>query len=277
MERNYLDYWEARSRLWHPTPPLSPAEADIAFFESVAHECRGDGSTAPMNALLLGVTPTIATMSWPPATSLVAVDWASGMIERGWPRRGLPEQAAVIRGDWRQLPLRTGSRDIALGDGCHTALGDYAGAAQLNQQVREVLRPGGFFAIRCFCRPDEPLDVAALFEELFDGAIEDLDFFRWRLSIALQGGSRDGVSLNSVWAAWHERVPGGSFLHERLGQSPGGLTTLESWKGVDMRYYFPSIAELVELAHPYFEIERCDIPNYPWGGYFPRLLMRAIT
>jgi SAM-dependent methyltransferase len=214
-------------------------------------------------------------MRWPETTSLVAVDWSAAMIRHVWPANGLPRFAAPIRGDWRQLPLASASRDAVIGDGCYTVVGSFDEVALMNAEVRRVLQPGGLYCLRCFTRPQRRMDVAALFDELFSGRFRDLLLFRWLLAAAVQGDSRDGVPLDAVWQAWAEHVPDPSTLRELYGWPEDATGRIERWKGLRMRFLFPSIAELTELAAPHFALIECDVPGHEWGELFPRVLMRA--
>src|ERR1051326_3092833 len=121
-DRAALAYWESRAREWRVSPPLTPAPEDIAWYEARAAESAGGASSRPMRAILLGGTPGIATMRWPEGTSLLAVDWANGMLQHVWPRGGFPERTNVVRPDWRELPLTSGNIDLVIGDGCYAAL-----------------------------------------------------------------------------------------------------------------------------------------------------------
>jgi hypothetical protein len=71
-------HWNAHARRWaNLGHPLRPGPQDIARYEAAVAELF---SSAPLKALLLGVTPEVACMSWP-----------SGVL-RGRDRRDGPEQ-----------------------------------------------------------------------------------------------------------------------------------------------------------------------------------------
>jgi len=160
-----------------------------------------------------------------------------------------------------------------IGDGCYAALGSLAGARQLNREIGRVLKAGGWYCTRAFCRSAQPPSVAELFEELDCGCIDNLDLFRWRLAMAVQGESGDGVALGMVWRIWqdHER-------HVRLDVgrwSADQRVNMARWEGVEARFVFPSLRELQALAEPGFELVACEQPGYESAEHFPRLLMRA--
>jgi SAM-dependent methyltransferase len=275
IDQSALAYWEALAGQWRIVPPLAPSDEDVKYCEDSVRDLARSQSPEPVRAILLGVTPALATMGWPKKTSIVAVDWSANMLRRVWPRQGLPRGAAAVRCDWRELPLATASRDFAVGDGCYSAFGSLEAAASLNREMGRVLRQGGLYCLRCFCRPDRALPVAALFDDLFSGRLRNLDLFRWLLAMTVHGESRQGVRLRSVWRVWKERVSDPEALRDPLGWSEAALTNMERWGTLDTIYYFPTLAELRDLADPCFDLIDCDVPRYEWGESFPRLLMRA--
>ena len=273
FDRAALPYWEARSARWTVVAPLAPSEDDVRFYEaSAARRVADDGSG--LTALLLGVTAPIAAMRWPQATRLVALDWSEGMFRHVWPRAGLPAHAGALRGDWREIPLADASIDFVVGDGCYSTFPDLAGPAALNREVQRILKPGGEFCLRCFCRPDQAVPVATLFEWMSAGRFPNLDLFRWMLAMSVQGDAPEGVSLHRVWRVWREQVPDPGAARLRHGWSEEALANMERWSELESRYVFPTLGELGALAAPRFDLEVCDFPSYPWGERFPRLLMR---
>jgi SAM-dependent methyltransferase len=274
LDRTQLPYWEARARHWRFAPPLSPSEEDIAWYEANARSAAGLVNGGDMRALMLGVTPAIATMRWPENTALIAVDWAEGMLRSVWPAHGTPPDAAPLRADWRQLPLAEASVDFVVGDNCCSALGSFDDVARLNCEVRRVLRPHGFYCQRCFCGPGEPMSIDELFDALFAGRLRHLDFFRFQLALAVRGASRNGVALQQIWQVWNERVPDPARLLARYSWAELGLSNFKTWRDSAGRYNFLSQAELGELAEPYFDVLATDKPRYELGENFVRVLMR---
>lgn len=270
-----LDYWNGFSGAWQIPPPLAPAADDVRWFEDrVRSAARAGGPEA--RALLLGVTPAVANMRWPLGTALVSMDWAWGMLRNVWIQPEWVARAAPVAADWRETPLAAASCDFVVGDGCYTALGSFENAVRLNREVRRVLRDGGLYCLRCFVRPDGQERFDDMFDELFAGRVPNLDLFRWRLAMAVQGTSNAGVSLDETWKIWDRRVGDRvSALAQRHGWPESALRNIDRWKGGRMRYFFPSLGELTMLAEPYFEVLSCDVPTYAWGERFPRVAMRA--
>jgi SAM-dependent methyltransferase len=270
-----LAYWESRAREWRVAPPLTPAKDDIAWYEATVAACATSAGGRPLRAVLLGVTPGIATMRWPQGTALLAVDWAKGMLQHVWPRFGFPDQTDVVRADWRELPLATGSIDLVIGDGCYSAMGALAGARRLNREINRVLAPGGWYCMRAFCRAERPTSPAALFEELASGRADNLDLFRWRLAMAVHGESVEGVSLGKVWRLWQDHIEAAPAVLDGRSWPADQRTNMARWEGVEARFSFPSLRELRALADPGFDLVACERPSYPSAEHFPHLLMRA--
>lgn len=271
MQRSARDYWDRIALRWRIAEPLAPGREDISWFE---HRTERYGRVGT-RAALLGVTAAIATMRWPEAAMLVAIDWSPGMLKNVWPVEGTPERTSVVCADWRELPIAGASLDLVIGDGCYTALGTLAEAASLNAQLHRVLKPGGTVLMRCFCRPEAGLDIDELFEQLFGARITNLDLFRWLLAMALQGSNGAGISVRDIWAQWARRVPDARARQARLGWSEDGIANMEHMATATMTYNFASLEELLQTAAPEFEVIEHDCPGYAWGQLFPRIVLRA--
>lgn len=277
MDRSALKYWESfpAGRLRPMPAPIAPGVEDISYLEARVTEFADEVSGNPVDAMLLGVTPRIASMHWPVGTRLVAVDWAESMIRRFWPADGLAIPAQVVRGDWRQLPLATGSRNVVVGDGFYTPLGTFADIRLVNAEVRRVLRSGGVYCARNFARPRHARTVAAVFDDLRAGNIANVFVLRWLLAMAAHGTSREGVVLDAVWRAWREHAPDPERLFAACGWPADSAWSIERWKGLQIHYSFPSSEELRELAAPWFDVIAFHLPDYAWGECFPSMVMRA--
>lgn len=267
-----MTYWEALSGQWIIVPPLCPSPADIAGYEGHAAAAqRGDS----LDALLLGLTPSIATMRWPAGTRLIATDWAANMIRSLWGHADTPPGASAVRGDWRELPFSDASFDSIIGDGCYTAVGALSEIAALNREVRRVLRTGGMFCQRCFCRPAQSLHADELFEGLFTGRLRNLDLFRWLLAMSVQGDNDEGVRLRAVWEVWHRRVPNALACGAQLGWSREALVNIERWRELDTCYLFPDRAQLGALLGSGMTAPSFATPAYDYGELFPTMVSRA--
>lgn len=248
MNRSALAYWEAIAERWRIAPPLAPSDEDITYYETKIGEFADSQRKTHVDALLLGVTPDIASMRWPQGTFLVAVDWSRGMFSRHWPTQGPALRAAAVRGDWRELPLSSASCDFAVGDGCYTVVGNLEEIARLNSELHRVLRPAGMLCLRCFCRPDKPESVERLFDELFAGRMQNLDLFRWLLAMAVHGASRDGVALRAVWSEWNERVLDFTALREQYDWPDDAVASRQSMNCASLLPHGSSWSSVVPRA-----------------------------
>jgi len=213
-------------------------------------------------------------MRWPAGTSLVVVDWSAEVLRHRWPARGLPQLAAPVRGDWRELPVAPGSIDLALGDGCYTAFATPSEAAVLNGEVARVLKPGGLFCIRCFALPRRASHTQTLFDDLLAGRFANPALFRWLVVMAVHGTSRHGVALADVWAAWHARFADPAAALRLLGWDEDSIRQIARYKDRPVRYSFHTFAELQALATERFTALESEIPDIEYGECFPRLSMR---
>ena len=210
-------------------PPLRPAPADIALVQAQID------LAVPRCAVLLGLTPEIAGCTWPEGVDFIAVDHSQQMIEELWPHPVAPLGARVLLADWSALPVRSGSADLVIGDGCLTVL-TFDGWRRLAREMRRVLAPGGRLVLRVFIRPEPQEPVAAIRDDLTAGRIETINALKLRLFAAVHA---DGARLDDVWQAWStmRRAAG-------PGYSVVALAGLERYRGSDARYFLGTPTEV---------------------------------
>jgi len=271
-----MAYWgDTYAANWCPRPLVQPAAEDVAYFEASVSKMQAGTSAGRVDALLLGVTRSIAAMRWPVPTDLVALDWSEPVIRRLWNREGVPRVSAAVRGDWREMPLASASRNVALSDGCYHSVTSHEDGALLTEEVRRVLVPGGIFCTRTFVAPDPPERLDEMFDELHAGHTPSLHVFRWRLAAALQGRSRKGVPRHDVWQAWTRRVGDAAKLKQIYGEADRGFAILEKFRDLRGCLFYYTLAELEALCAPWFEVTDRSLPSYAGGERFPRLRLRA--
>ncbi|MDX2221076.1 MAG: class I SAM-dependent methyltransferase [Burkholderiales bacterium] len=267
MTRAGVARWDTLSLTWHVEPPLAPAASDIAFYERLV------ASAAPRRALMLGATPAVAGMHWPPGLHLTATDWSGGMLGRVWPAQRAPADASRVRADWRSLPYEDSTFDVVVGDGCYSVFDRPEYIDLLNAEIARVLRPGGTFCIRCHRRPDELPSVDSVFADLLKGQPANLDLFRWKLATAVQGDTENGVRLGDVWDVWHRHVPDPHSIGRQFGWTDRAIANIEAWKDSQARYLFPSLRFLISEGQRRFSQVAVELPDYEWGEQFPRLTL----
>lgn len=268
------DLWPIHARQWPLLGrPLRPGPEDVAPIEAEAASMHAVDPSAPLRALLLGVTPEIATMRWPAPTELLAVDRCAGMIALVWPTSGLPRDARAVRGDWRALPAGDGSIDLAMGDGSLTPVAWPDDYRAIVAELRRVVRVGGRCVLRLFAAPREREDLAAVARDLESGRIASFHAFKWRLAMAVADGAPN-VRLADVWAAWREVVRDPPALLARLGWPASLLATIDVYRDAPASYSFPPVDDVVRaFADGFVEVAR-HVPRYELGDRCPTLVFR---
>jgi SAM-dependent methyltransferase len=264
--------WESNARHWDSIGfPLHPSPQDIAILSRLLADLGA--ALARPRACLLGVTPEIALMRWPPETRLFAFDYNPAMIKTVWPGARLAN-AAVACANWARMPVADAACDIVVGDGCFSALDYPEGYAAVSSEIRRILRPGGLFAVRAFIRPDRPEPVGTVFDDLRAGRIGNFHIFKWRLNMALHGDLAAGVRLSDSWDAWRQAFPDPAVLARTLNWPIEEISTIDAYRGVDTRYTFPTLEELREALASYFLEMACVHPGYELGERCPTLLFQ---
>ena len=268
-----VTHWNELAQRWRWVgPPLRPCAEDVRAAEGAVRRWHEAAGGMPPDALLLGVTPEIATMRWPAGTRLVGVDHSWAMIRAVWP--GAPLGFPAVCAEWYQLPLRDGSRDVVIGDGSFSALKSAHEYGPMAQAARRVMRREAVFVIRFFVRPDAPEPPAAVFEDLRRGRIGSFHVFKWRLVMSLQEDPGEGVALGRVWDAWRAAGPEPEQLARRTGWPLESVLTMEAYRGAATRYSFPTLAEARSAVAEAFEETGCVYPTYELGERCPTLIFR---
>lgn len=252
-------------------PPLRPSPGDSAALQQVVNTLQPDA-----RVVVLGLTPEIVGCDWPPGTRLCAVDHSPAMLAALWPPRNGPAQACALRGDWCALPLAASSVDLVAGDGCYVLLDHPQGYAALTREVRRVLRPGGRYAMRVFLRPDRAESVAEVAQALADGAIGSVHALKLRLLAALHGASGAGSRLDDVWQAWSvlaPRLP--AHLAGTRGWTAPEIVGIAAYRGLQARYYLPTLDELRQALRPWFAEAACVQGCYELAERCPTLICTA--
>jgi SAM-dependent methyltransferase len=247
---------------------LRPGPEDLAVVAEAAAGWQAAHPDARLRALILGVTPELATLAWPPQTTVTAVDQSPGMIRHVWP--GAPDRALCA--DWRRLPLPDGAVDLIAGDGCCSLLPFPDEVHALAAELRRVLTPGGIYVLRAFVQPEAREDLAAVGAALWSGRIGNFHVFKWRLVMSLQPSTARGVQLADVWDAWHALCPDPDALAEARGWPLSTITTIDSYRGAPAVYRFPTLAELRAVLSANFTEVACHTPTYELGERCPTLV-----
>jgi SAM-dependent methyltransferase len=261
--------WDSHARQWHAIgSPLRPCMEDVRL---MAAACP----TESANILLLGVTPEIAGLPWPKGAHLTAVDLHLPMIRHVWP--GDSAKSKAVCADWLSLPVADHQFDVVIGDGCLTLLSFPGQYGQLSASIQRVLKPGGVWVMRQFCRPEKGESLGEVADSLWSGGIGSVHALKWRITMAVHGDRCDrGVVLDDVWSAYRRIVPDPSRLTDSLGWRSHEVATLDNYQGSRTRYSFPTIDEIVR-ATPEFNLEIVGRGTYELAERCPVLCLSPLV
>jgi SAM-dependent methyltransferase len=227
----------------------------------------------PLRALLLGVTPQLATMRWPTGTTLLAVDASEDMVAAVWPLEHAPPGSTARVGDWRALDLPDAGIDIALGD-CFLSSTSYPEDYRaILRELRRVLRPDGRLVVRLFARPQAREEVADVARALWSARIGSMHALKWRLLMAVQAPDERNVAVAGAWRAFHEICPDRRRLVDKLGWSPESVEMIETFREGSARYSFPTLAEVRSLLAADFDELSSHTFDYDMGERCPTLVL----
>lgn len=261
--------------MWdHFGPPLRPTIQDIELFERLIADHRGNAYRSAVRAVLLGVTPEIAIMRWPPNTELLAIDCNMAMIRNVWPGSRAPAGKVVCAG-WAAMPVADGTCDVVIGDGCFSHLPYPDGYFALFREIRRVLKPGGIFVARVYIRPPSAERVEDVFEDLWQRRIGSFHVFKWRLVMALHSDITKGVSRAEVWDAWHKAIPNPAILASQLNWPLEAISTIDCLRDSNACLTFPTLKELREVLSSYFVKTDCFFPDYELGDRCPVMNLKV--
>jgi SAM-dependent methyltransferase len=263
------DHFSAIVPKWsHFGPPLRPSPDDTAALQRVVSEL---GSAS--RALALGLTPEIVGCDWPADVRLSAVDHSPKMIGALWPPERGPANSEVILADWCAMPIESGTVDIIAGDGCYILLSHPDGYDNLTRSVHRVLRPGGRYVVRVFLRPDEPESLADIARAVGTGEVGSVHALKLRLLAAVHGAGGVGSRLDDVWQAWRSMPPLPAALAGVRGWTAEEIVGIESYRGMDARYYLPTLTEFRQSVAAYFDEVECAFGWYELGDRCPTLVL----
>lgn len=266
---------EVARRFRHVGPPLRPCQDDIRLIEAAVAERHGGNSSDGLRALLCGVTPEIAEMTWPVGTQLLAVDQSEAMVRYIWPGDIDGRRRAEV-GNWLALPQPDGWFDVVVGDGYFCCMSYPDGYRALAASIHRVLKDQGTLIIRFFVRPeasDTPQDV---FDDLTAGRIGSFHAFKWRLAMALQPSSREGVRLDDIWKTWINAGIDKDALIALTGWPEEAIDTMNFYRGQEPHWSFPTLKEVRTILLESFEEIAVYVAGYELAERCPMLVFRPV-
>ena len=263
--------WAGLAARWHAVAtPLRPSAEDAAYTQRVI-DALVRRTSAP-RVLLLGVTPELSSLRYPAEARLIAVDSSVEMLSALWkPPSGCASLALHAR--WETLPVAPGSLDLVLADASVCALPDVRTIHAVLAMVACAMRPGAWLCGRTFVSPPQPECIDVILRELREGRAGSVHGTKWRIAMALQGLSENGVALADVWRVF-QRAGDRELLGVRHGWSAASVATLDAYRDVSSRLCFPTFARTRELFAAHFDELDCRLPDYELGERCPTLLLR---
>jgi len=266
-------HWGEAAYHWeYYGPPLRPAAADVQVMEAMVGHRHAHAPARALRALMLGVTPEIATMQWPEGTQLLAVDKSRAMMERVWPGDDLPKRRAVCA-DWFDPGFSPGPVDVVICDGVLAPLRFPREVRSLAARARAWLADDGILVMRSFVLPAQHEPPDAVLDDLRANRIESFHGFKLRLAMAMQESTESGVRVGDAFDAWVDARVDRPALLAATGWPPEALETIRPWEGKDARLSFPSAEALATVMDEHFACddercvahelgERCPIARY---------------
>ncbi len=268
-------HWNSTARSWDLySSPLRPCGEDLTAFLRFINAYSDTPPDAASTALILGVTPEIATMSWPARTVVTGVDKAQEMVTSVWPG-DVPGLRHALCDDWFALPRPARPYDMVIGDGSINALRYPGEMRRLLARLAVLARPRALLILRSFARPAIPESIPALFQTAQTGAAGSFHAFKFRLAMALQSRPEEGVTLDEVWRFWRRLESEVEGLSERCGWRPEVVRTIELFRGKQVRLNFPTLDELIAMleAEGVSLLDR-HLPRYEMGDRCPIMVGR---
>jgi SAM-dependent methyltransferase len=265
-------YWERFARSFASLgPPLKPSPEDEEIITAAVQESPGATETQHLRVLLLGVTPALVARPWLAGGVLVAADSCLEMLNALWPGN-IPNTRHAICADWRSMPLRHSSFDVAIGDGSANCVRYPDGIDALARELRRLIVPGGRAILRCYTQLDSPETPDQVFADLHNPSVPSFHHFKFRLLMSMQADSRRGVCVKDVYRAWKQHVNGAHFP-SRSGWRAEDIQTIEFYQNATTVHAFPTLREFKRVLGEHFEHIAVHTPRYELGERCPTLVL----
>ena len=240
-------------------PPLRPSPSDVAHFAGAmaGHDAR---------VLLLGVTPELSVLG----NDLTAIDNSPRMLSDVW--IGDHPARRAVRGDWTRLPFEDSSFTAVIGDG---SLNSAPGLEpDMLREIARALADGGRAVFRAFCSPDQPETLSTVRQDVVSRWEGNFHALKWRIAMALAASDANRtVAVRTILAAFDDLFPDRPELALKTGWSLDSITTIDAYAGAAHSLSFPTLAELLDTAAPYFAQARVlEGRGYPLAERCPTIV-----
>ena len=191
------------------------------------------------------------------------------MIALAWPGDTVRRRAII--GDWKALPLESGSMGAVMGDGALSMLDWPEGAATLLAELWRVLRPGGRAVVRCFATAEVPETLEFMPNSMVKYG---MSFHEFRLRFNMAAARADGmVGITSARLFEHYQTV---IRDAALADWPeGGLAEIEAYAGSAYIHCYPKRSELADLLQAAWRgpWQFVETSGYPGAELCPLLVL----
>lgn len=263
-------YWRQHAAQWQRIgSPLRPAPADAELYWRAISSSLPASALAGARALLLGVTPELASLQWPRESSLIACDTSRDMIRSIWPLGRFPGSfCAVVNANWLALPLASGDCQVVVGDGALTVIEKATDCRRLARELQRVLQPGGSLVLRLFCQPPVAESPEVVLADLRRGRVGGFHAFKWRLVMAMHAAD-ENARLADVWERWESEFPLPETVATMSGWPRAAIDTLGAYRNSAARYSFFTLDAVCDLLAPEFEFVGAEYADHELGERCP--------
>ena len=273
MQTDLRKTWNDVACRWNDWgPPLRPCAEDLRLMRAALARWLEANPIGRLRVFLCGVTPEIVTMPWPRAIDLTAVDQAESMVRVVWPG-DIPGVRRAVVGNWLATGLASGSFDVAVNDGGFGFFDHPVGVAALLKELQRLLTPNGIFICRDFAQVKPRETLPQVLDAARRGQMSNFHIFKWRLAMALQASSTQGVRQGDIWQTWTDAAIDATMLPQP-GWSPQAVGTIDFYRGKEARLYFPTVDEFRTILEESFEQIEVQYPAYELGERCPILSAR---
>ena len=272
-------YWSSLAHSYATMgPPLRPSSEDVRHMQEKVAAWAAAHANRALNALLLGVTPDIANMNWPPATTLVGMDSALPMTQAVWPGN-IPKKRWVVCGSWQAIPRAARSCDVVLGDGAINCMRYPIGCRGVAAEAWRVLRDDGILVLRCYTQravQESPEDVIA---SIFKQPDPSFHHFKLRLLMAMQPSTEQGVAVDDVHRFWARQRLSPEAVQAQTGWGHAAIETIEMYRDTNTVHTFLNRVEMETLLTEFFDVASVSTPHLetcPVWVLKPRRTLEAV-
>jgi len=166
MKEQYTDPWKGYGKKYATIyyKPGRPTEHEKQIYESFISEAVASGIDKP-KILTLGGTPAVRDAAAKYSDDIICVDVHLTVLKELTTLITHNKKEALVNANWLDLPFLDNSFDIVIGDLVLPNI-DKEHTPTFLDQIKKVLKPGGFFIHRIFFMPDNWAIKSA--EEIFD-------------------------------------------------------------------------------------------------------------